>query len=145
VLYASTPTPSYNDLGATVNTPYSYEVQAVDLAGNTSAHSASISAQSADRTPPAAPASVTVTGTTQTSVSLSWAAATDNVGVTGYTVLRGGTAVGTTNGATTFTDTALVPGTTYSYTVTASDAAGNVSPESPPASATTTARLVASK
>ncbi|MBW8804314.1 MAG: cellulase family glycosylhydrolase [Catenulisporales bacterium] len=89
-----------------------------------------------DTTPPTAPTSVAVTGTTATSVSLSWTAATDDVGVTGYSVYRGNFVVGTATG-TTFTDTGLSPATAYSYTVKASDAAGNVSPASAAVSATT--------
>ena len=68
---------------------------------------------------------------------MSWAAATDDVGVTGYRVLRDGVQVGTTTTALTFTDSAVTSGRTYAYTVTASDAAGNVSPPSNSAVVTT--------
>jgi chitodextrinase len=57
-------------------------------------------------------------------VGLSWTASTDAVGVAGYTVYRNGTAVTTVTG-TTYSDTGLVAGTTYSYEVEAVDAAGN--------------------
>jgi beta-glucanase (GH16 family)/fibronectin type 3 domain-containing protein len=94
----------------------------------------------ADTQPPTAPANLSVTAQTATSVSLSWTASTDNVGVTGYTVYRGTTAVGTLGGTTTtYTDSSLTPGTTYSYTVVASDAAGNKSAASTGVSATTAA------
>jgi hypothetical protein len=63
------------------------------------------------------------------SVTLSWNAATDNTGVTGYAIYRNGTAVARTTG-TSFTDTGLVDGSAYTYWVTAYDAAGNVSPAS---------------
>jgi endoglucanase len=89
-----------------------------------------------DTTPPTAPANLAVTGTTSSSVSLSWTAATDNVGVTGYDVYRGPTLAGTTAG-TTFTDTGLTPATAYSYTVKAFDAAGNLSAASAAVTATT--------
>ncbi|PYC65620.1 cellulose-binding protein, partial [Streptomyces tateyamensis] len=89
-----------------------------------------------DTTPPSAPTGLTVTGTTSSSASLSWTASTDNVGVTGYTVYRGGTQVGTTSG-TAFTDSGLSPATAYSYTVTAHDAAGNTSPAGAAVTATT--------
>ena len=92
----------------------------------------------ADSTPPSAPSNVKVTGTTSSSVSLSWSASTDNVGVTGYQVFRGGTQVGTTTG-TSFTDTGLAASTQYSYTVTATDAAGNTSTPSSAVAATTQA------
>ena len=87
---------------------------------------------------PERPGQPTVTGVTSTTASLSWPASTDNVGVTGYQIFRDGSSVGTTNGTTTtFQDTGLSPGTAYSYTVTASDAANNQSLPSPPATATT--------
>lgn len=89
-----------------------------------------------DTQAPTAPSGVRVTSTTSTSAALAWTAATDNVGVTGYRIFRNGTQVGTTQG-TTFTDTALTPGTQYSYTVKAIDAAGNLSAASTAATATT--------
>ena len=89
-----------------------------------------------DTTPPSTPSSLTVTGTTSSSVSLSWSPSTDNVGVTGYRVYRGSTLAGTT-ASTSFTDTGLSASTPYSYTVVAYDAAGNVSPASTAVTATT--------
>jgi fibronectin type 3 domain-containing protein len=92
-----------------------------------------------DTTAPSTPASLAVTALTQASISLSWAASTDNVGVTGYTVYRGTTAAGTVSGSTlTFTDSGLTPGTLYSYTVVASDGAGNKSAASTAVNGTTT-------
>jgi len=91
-----------------------------------------------DTTPPSAPGNLRVTGTTSTSVSLAWNASTDNVGVTGYDVYRNGTRITTVTG-TSYTDTGLSPSTTYTYTVRAKDAAGNVSSPSNQVSATTQA------
>ncbi|WP_051941238.1 glycoside hydrolase family 48 protein [Phaeacidiphilus oryzae] len=91
-----------------------------------------------DTTPPSAPTGLTATAVTASSVSLSWQAATDNVGVAGYQVLRGGTQVGSTT-SLSYTDTGLTASTKYTYTVTASDAAGNVSPPSAAVTATTAA------
>jgi endoglucanase len=92
-----------------------------------------------DTQPPSVPANVTVTGTTSTSVSLSWSASTDDVsGVTGYQVFRGATQVGSPTGLT-FTDAGLTASTTYSYTVRAVDATAKVSAASTAVSATTTA------
>jgi hypothetical protein len=92
-----------------------------------------------DTQPPSVPANLTVTGTTSTSVSLSWSASTDDVsGVTGYQVFRGATQVGSPTGLT-FTDTGLTASTTYSYTVRAVDATAKVSAASTAVSATTTA------
>ncbi|GAA1689969.1 hypothetical protein GCM10009733_102810 [Nonomuraea maheshkhaliensis] len=97
-----------------------------------------------DTAAPTAPGNLTVTGTTATTATLTWAAATDDVGVTGYDVLR---APGTSGGAftqagtpatTSHTDTGLSAGTSYRYQVRARDAAGNVSPVSATVTATTT-------
>ncbi|MFF3838831.1 carbohydrate binding domain-containing protein [Streptomyces sp. NPDC001930] len=74
------------------------------------------------------------------SVLLTWDPATDDRGVTKYQVTRvggsGGTVV-TDVGSTVFSDTGLAERTTYTYTVKAVDAAGNVSAASAPATATT--------
>ena len=91
-----------------------------------------------DTTPPSVPAGLSATAVSSTQINLSWTASTDNVGVTGYDVFRNGTQVGTTT-TTSYQDTGLTAGTTYSYTVAAYDAAGNVSAQSTAASATTTA------
>ncbi|WP_329125168.1 GH12 family glycosyl hydrolase domain-containing protein [Streptomyces sp. NBC_01465] len=106
------------------------------LASNSFSFSASSRSTGGDTQAPTVPAGLTVTGTTPSGASLSWAAATDNTGVTGYDVFRGGTQVGTVSG-TTFTDSGLTASTAYSYTVRAHDAAGNVSAQSSPVTATT--------
>ncbi len=87
---------------------------------------------------PSVPTGLKVTGTTSSSVSLSWNASTG--GPTGYTVYRAGTAVGTTGGpgATTYTDLTASPSTTYSYTVDAFSG-GNHSAQSAAVQATTPA------
>ncbi len=68
---------------------------------------------------PSVPTGLTVTGTTSSSVSLSWNASSGSP--TGYTVYRNGKAIGTTGGptATTYTDGTASPSTTYTYTVDA--------------------------
>lgn len=77
----------------------------------------------ADTQPPTAPTGLTAT-LVKKQVKLTWKASTDNAGVTGYRVMRNGALVATVTG-TSFTDN---PATgTYTYTVTAQDAAGNVS------------------
>ena len=91
-----------------------------------------------DTTAPSAPTGLTATGTTSSTVSLTWAAATDNVAVTGYLILRNGTQVGTAT-TTTFTDPGLTASTQYTYTVKARDAANNVSAASNSVTATTLA------
>jgi Gametolysin peptidase M11 len=78
-----------------------------------------------DTTPPGAPGSLTATATSSTSVSLAWTASTDNVGVTGYRVLRNGVQIGTPSGLS-YSDGGRSPNTAYAYEVRAVDAAGNV-------------------
>ena len=91
-----------------------------------------------DTSPPTAPGSLTAVAASPTRVNLGWSASTDNVGVTGYTITRNGAALTTTSGATTsFADTTVTPGTAYTYSVRATDAAGNLSPVSNPATVTT--------
>jgi chitodextrinase len=91
-----------------------------------------------DTTPPTAPTNLAASGTTASSTNLTWTASTDNVGVTGYQVLRNGSVV-TTVTATSSTDSGLAASTTYSYQVKALDAAGNVSAGSNTVSVTTSA------
>jgi|GEM_PF-5729607 len=97
-----------------------------------------------DTQAPTAPSNLISTGKTDTTVSLSWSASTDNVGVTGYDVYRGSTLAGSASG-TSYTATGLSPSTTYSFTVRARDAAGNVSPASGALSVTTNAASAAGK
>src|SRR5204863_132781 len=97
-----------------------------------------------DTTAPTAPTGLAPTVVSGTQINLSWTASTDNVGVTGYQVERcqgAGcstfTQIGTPT-TTTFNDTGLTAGTSYSYRVRATDAAANLSGYSNVASATTT-------
>src|SRR5262245_60657859 len=57
-----------------------------------------------DTQPPSTPTGLTASGTTSTSTNLSWGASTDNVGVTGYDVLRNGSVIATVTG-TSYTAT----------------------------------------
>ncbi|MGW2550626.1 carbohydrate binding domain-containing protein [Streptomyces sp. NPDC001635] len=79
-----------------------------------------------DTQAPTAPTGLTSTGKTSSSVSLSWSASSDNVGVTGYDVYSGSNQVLTVSG-TSATVSGLSAGTSYTFTVKARDAAGNVS------------------
>jgi chitodextrinase len=90
-----------------------------------------------DGTPPSTPTSPSATEVDVHSISLAWAASSDNVGVTGYRVYRGGTLLVTTT-KPGYLDTGLEPNTSYSYSVSAYDAAGNVSGNSATATAKTT-------
>ncbi|GLZ43729.1 fibronectin type III domain-containing protein [Actinokineospora sp. NBRC 105648] len=128
--------------GLTADTAYSFTVRAKDAAGNTSAASAAVSARTqpstgGDTQAPSTPANPRATAQTDTTVSLTWGASTDNVGVTGYEVYQGN-ALATTVPGTSATVTGLTPDTAYSFTVRALDAAGNRSQPSAAVSARTT-------
>ena len=84
-----------------------------------------------DVTAPRAPASLRAEGKSATSVSLSWSAASDDQGVTGYQIYRNGSLVSLVQGSLlNYIDTGLVPGSSYRYSIKAVDAAGNLSPAS---------------
>jgi hypothetical protein len=111
---------------------------AVSLDGSViSASATGNTAMAADTTAPSVPSNVVSVPTSSTVISVSWAPSTDNVGVAGYKVYRNGALVTTVTSGSSYVDSGLAPATTYSYTVCAFDAAGNVSPQSAPASATT--------
>ena len=74
-------------------------------------------------------ATLSASGTTQTTTNLSWSGATDNVAVTGYDVYKDGVLLGTTT-ATTYAVSNLTASTVYSFTVRAKDASGNISVDS---------------
>ncbi|TNV71634.1 hypothetical protein FGO68_gene4999 [Halteria grandinella] len=90
-----------------------------------------------DTTAPTAP-TLAASGTTSTSTNLSWSGATDNVAVTGYDVYQGASLIGST-ASTSYTVTSLSPSTTYTFSVRAKDAAGNVSSSSNSVNVTTLA------
>ncbi|MGM1060145.1 CARDB domain-containing protein [Saccharothrix sp. Mg75] len=82
---------------------------------------------SGDTRAPTAPTGLTL-AQSGTRIDLSWTAATDDVGVTGYVVIANGVERATTAG-TSHTDTQPTSAT-VEYSVRARDAAGNTSPDS---------------
>ena len=121
----SAATLNYSDT-VTAGSTHSYTVDAFDAAGNHSATATpiSVTTSTADTTPPTVPTGLTAAVVGSSTVNLAWNASTDNVGVTGYTVYQGASVAGTT-GSTTYTVGGLACGTSYSFSVDASDAAGN--------------------
>ena len=119
---------SYSYSGLSCGTTYTLAVAANDAAGNASSQASALSPTSAcpDTTPPASPTNLHVTSAAQTGISVAWTAATDNVGVTGYNVYLNGAKIGTT-AQTSYSYAALSCGTSYTLSVAAYDAAGNVS------------------
>ncbi|WP_405889015.1 carbohydrate binding domain-containing protein [Streptomyces sp. NBC_01136] len=91
-----------------------------------------------DTQAPTAPTNLTSTGKTSSSVSLSWGASSDNVGVTAYDIYSGSNQVLSVSG-TSATVSGLSASTAYTFTVKARDAAGNTSGASNSVSVTTDA------
>jgi chitodextrinase len=136
--------------GTDTSSPYSFSLDTTALANGT--HALTTKAYDAannigtsasvnvtvfnDTTAPTVPTGLTSISTGMTSATVSWTASTDNVGVTGYHVFRNGTQIATT-ASSSYNDSGLTSGVTYSYTVSAYDAAGNTSAQSSPTSVTT--------
>lgn len=91
-----------------------------------------------DTQAPTAATNLSASNPTSNSVSLSWTAATDNIGIAGYDIYVNGTFYSTVSGTST-TVSGLNPSTTYTFYIIAKDAAGNPSPQSNIATATTLA------
>ncbi|WP_028594939.1 lytic polysaccharide monooxygenase [Paenibacillus assamensis] len=131
--------------GLTANTTYNITIKAIDAAGNVSGASntatfKTLAASGPDTQAPTAPSSLHVMGAIgSTTIPLMWDASTDNIGVTGYQIFRGTTLITTVPGtAIEYLVTGLTPNTSYSFTVKAIDAAGNVSAASNVLNVTTT-------
>lgn len=144
---ASSSTNSYVDTGLSASTTYSYAVRAKDAAGNVSSYSSTVSAttpgvpQSGDAQVPSIPSGISATVNSSTSITISWTASTDNVGVSGYYLYSGGDSYIANVTSTSYTHTGLTASTTYTYKVKAYDAAGNTSEYSSVASATTSSSI----
>jgi hypothetical protein len=90
-----------------------------------------------DTTAPSAPSALTATAPNSAPVNLSWTAAYDVNGIAGYDITRDGAPLASVSGSTTsYLDTAVTAGATYSYQAVARDPAGNVSSPSNIASVT---------
>ncbi len=79
---------------------------------------------------PSTPNGLSAFNTSETSLDLSWGTSIDNIGVTNYKVYRDGIEIGVTGATTQYNDSGLTSNTTYAYTVSALDAAGNESAQS---------------
>jgi chitodextrinase len=133
----ATPTAtSYNDTGLAAGTTYQYRVLAVDAAGNASNYSNVAGATTAGGEggdAPTTPANPKAGAASNSAISLSWNAATDPTGVTGYLIeecqgtgCTNFTQVATVTG-TSYNIIGLAMGTTYTFRVRAVDGAGNIS------------------
>ena len=137
----------YSDIGLAAGSTYGYRVRAVDAAGNLGSYSAVATAttQAPDTQPPTVPGGVSAVGSGTSQVTLSWTASTDNVGVSGYPIERCqgsgcsnfAVVASAAAGSTSFVDSGLSTATSYSYRISAVDAAGNSSGPSAVTTATT--------
>ncbi|MDP9416420.1 MAG: DNRLRE domain-containing protein, partial [Actinomycetota bacterium] len=147
-LIGSSPVAAFADSSVPPGIWY-YRVVAKDAAGNRSAGSGDVRLVVADTTAPSSPADVRASSSGST-VTLSWGAATDDIGVVRYDVHRSATAGFTPSSQTRitsvettgFADSAVPAGTWY-YRIVARDAAGNVGAASPGVSSTVLAPVVA--
>lgn len=142
--YTDGGTLTFNDGGVTANTTYEYHINACTNDGACSVDSntasatvpASTGGTTSDTTPPSVPIGLTASAFSSTRVDLSWNVSTDNVGVTSYKIYRN-SVLWSTISATGFTsvanysDSAASGGTSYTYDVSALDAAGNESFRAP--------------
>jgi glucose/arabinose dehydrogenase len=123
-------------LNVIAGVPWGWYVNARDAADNVSQASTTVTVTpppcEEDTEKPTAPSGLGGEAS-GTSISLSWTASTDNIGVKAYDIFRDDVKVGTVSGtaanapATTFVDSGLDAKKKYSYTVTARDAQDNVS------------------
>ncbi len=120
---------SFSDTDVAIGNTYEYEITAVDCSGNESDMSDVLVIALDDTTPPTAPTNLTAAVFSRSEINLNWIASTDNVGVSGYNIYRDGTKIAT-SGTISYLDTDLTPSETYTYTVSAFDAAANESGQS---------------
>ncbi|MFF4833878.1 fibronectin type III domain-containing protein [Streptomyces sp. NPDC001315] len=118
------------------STTYVFTVRARDSAGRLGPRSRAVrattpAAVAADRSAPTRPGGLNGRAVGSRAVQLSWSASTDDRKVLSYDVHQGGTKIHSVGASQTATViTGLRPGTRYSFTVRARDAAGNLSPVS---------------
>ncbi|MCW2962172.1 MAG: fibronectin type domain protein [Thermoleophilia bacterium] len=135
-LLGTAPTPTFRVMGMAPDELRTLSIESFDAAGNTAGRGASVALRSAaDVTPPSSPTAIAASEVDSGSARLTWEAASDDVGVTGYVIqhLQGGVWVDR------FASTAvsrrmdgLDPDTEHLFRIVARDAAGNRSLPSAP-------------
>lgn len=120
-------TRTFNATGLKQSTTYNFSIKATDAALNSSLESNIVSVRALDNIPPTTPTNLSSSGTTTTSVNLSWTASSDSEGVTGYDIYQGENLLIGTTANTNYTITGLQANNFYSFSVKARDAAGNIS------------------
>ncbi len=109
--------------GLSVATLYHYRVKSKDAAGNL-ATSGDYTFITTDTQAPTTPTNLSATAVSPSQINLSWTASTDNVGVAGYHIYRNSVEIANIT-ATSYQNTGLAPSTSYTYAISAYDAAGN--------------------
>ena len=105
-----------------------YTLTATNSAGSVTSQVAVTVGALPDTQPPTVPILISATANSSTEVDLNWSASNDNVGVTGYQILRNGAVLASVGGSIlTYADHGAAPSTTYTYAIKAYDAAGNYS------------------
>ena len=119
----------YNDINLRPNTTYYYLIRPVNLTAAATVGPAVSVLTQVDDVAPTSPIGLQVTGTTDTSATLSWGLSSDNVGIYKYDIYKNGTRTLAVDGpsATVYN---LITSQVYNFTVRARDFTGNVSPES---------------
>jgi fibronectin type 3 domain-containing protein len=142
-------TTTFNDTALLGSTSYTYRVRATDALNNLSSYSATATATTSVPIL-TAPSNLSATAASSSQINLTWTASTETGGtISGYLVERCSgaacanfTPIATPTG-TTYNDPGLTASTSYSYRVRATDAAGNLSPYSSTATASTPVSTVA--
>lgn len=133
---------NYTHTGLNPSTAYSCAVSAVDAAGNESVLSAAVAVTTAaapDVTAPTQPNLPTLIAKTATTVTVNATGGSDAVGIVGQHHYRNSVRITTTPVTGNYQHVGLTSNTTYSFTVSNLDAAGNESPLSAPLDVTTDA------
>ncbi|WP_240421711.1 fibronectin type III domain-containing protein [Paenibacillus periandrae] len=127
---------SYTVSGLSAGMTYSFSVKAIDAAGlDSQPLSVSVTTQQGTTPPPVVPSDTTppswpggallsLTNVSQRSLTLSWPAAVDNIGVTAYKIIQDGVSIETIK-ETSYNVTGLIPSKTYDYSIVPLDGAGN--------------------
>ena len=118
---------TYEVTGLTPGNSYNFTVYSIDAANNLSLVSNTLNETTIDVTAPTAISDLSSASVTETTLTLNWTVATDNVAVTDYEVFQDAVSIGLTGGPNTLDVTGLTLGNTYAFTVFAKDAAGNTS------------------
>ncbi len=115
------------DSKSVVNGAASLMAKAYDAAGNINSDTVQVQVLNGDTQAPSTPSNVAAQANAYNKVTVSWTASTDNVGVTGYRIIRNGASIAQINAVSQYVDTTVLPDTAYNYQVIAYDAAGNAS------------------